>query len=174
MTNAMSLRGLLKIAMEALCLKVDTMDPPVSQADELVNTIRYCMYDGGPYMMTLSLPPDCYVKKGQRSLATFETLSIKNTTLHIDHFAVDKDLQGSQVAEIVLRGFAQLVAKQTPEITQITFDLHRSVGKDDIQKLADARFALLNRIGAEEVSKRKPNRHCICVAGRWDKERWSN
>ncbi|MDT0683099.1 hypothetical protein RM543_10410 [Roseicyclus sp. F158] len=141
--------------------------------DKLVATIRYCIHGGKPYMLTLSRAPDCYVKKGPHSIATFETLSIKDRTLHVDHFAVDRNLQGSGVAEIVLRGFAQLVAEQTPEISQITFDLHRSAGDSDIQKLSDARFALLNRMGAQEVSMRKPNTHCICVWGRWDKSRWT-
>lgn len=134
---------------------------------------RYCGFGGTPYELTMFYAPDCYVKEGSGAIATFETMSLKGTTLHIDHFAMDHSLRGSGKAEQVLRGFARLVAEQTQGVKQITFDLHRSLAGDDIEKLACARSALLERIGARNVRLRRPNENCICVAAVWDKADWS-
>lgn len=135
-------------------------------------SIRYCGYGGAPYELNLSRAPDCYVKEGPRSVATFESMSVEDKSLHIDHFAMDNSLRGSNKAGSVLRGFAQLVAEQTPEISQITFDLHRSAQGSDIEKLANARSALLERIGACDVRLRKPSEHGICVSAFWKKAQW--
>lgn len=113
------------------------------------------------------------MKEGQRSIAFFENVSTSGDALHIDHFAVDTDLIGCRRAETILRGYAQLVLQQAPHIEKITFDLHRANTGSDIEKLANARFALLERIGARNIRKCWPNLRRVQVCAEWRKAQWS-
>ncbi|MBB5360895.1 hypothetical protein HDE76_004147 [Rhodanobacter sp. ANJX3] len=146
--------------------------------DDSAAAIKFIGFGRTPYeLIPDDRPPasDCYVKDGAgSSVATFESMSLSGDTLHIDHFALDGSLKGSGLGETVLRGFARLVAEQAPQINRITFDLYRVSEGSDIVKLAQARYALLKRIGAHSVFQRQPNEYRICVSGTWDKPHWSN
>lgn len=110
--------------------------------------------------------------KDPNYIASFDTMEIKGKSLHIDHFAMISSLKGSGKAEAVLRGFAQIVAQQNPDIIQITFDLHRSAEGSNIERLATARSALLAKIGAHNVSQRMSETGNICVSAVWEKAQW--
>lgn len=135
--------------------------------------IRYLGCNGVPYSLAGGTP-DCYVKAGSEPIATFETLSLRDNgnVLHIDHFALNSSRTRNGLGEITLRGFARLVAEQLPEVDQITFELYRSLPGTDLEKLAQARFDLLERVGAHDVAKVRPNNHCICVRGTWTRVSW--
>lgn len=116
---------------------------------------------------------NCYVRDGDFNIATFETLSVRdNNTLHIPHFAVVTNLLGQGWGEVVLRGFAKLVAEQCPWLKRITFELHRASEGSDILALAAARVHLLRVIGAHDVRQEWTNERRICVSGTWERERW--
>lgn len=136
------------------------------------DAIRYCGYNDSAYNLTKN-SQNCFVKEGQRPIAFFENVSTLNHALHIDHFAVAGDLRGCRRAETILRGYAQLVSQQAPQIKKITFDLHRSPSFCDIEKLASARFSLLERIGAINITKRRPNQRCVAVSAEWRKAQWT-
>ncbi|MDO5631866.1 MAG: hypothetical protein Q4G22_08515 [Paracoccus sp. (in: a-proteobacteria)] len=135
--------------------------------------IRYCGHGSTPYRLTAAVPRDCHVYQGASYIATFETMEWRGDTLHIDHFAVDAAMKGQGKGEAVLRGFARLVAEQAPDITRITFDLYRHTEDRDVEKLAQARRNLLDRIGATELNQRKTATGNICVSAVWDKQHWT-
>jgi len=115
---------------------------------------------------------NCYVKRGNESVASFETLSISGDSLIIDHFAVGSTQIGKKIAADVLLEFAALVSEQMPDINQIVFDLGRAASGTDIDKLAEARLALFKRLGASNVNKRFPNKDRIVVSATWEKNKW--
>ncbi|MBP2572385.1 hypothetical protein J2767_003563 [Agrobacterium tumefaciens] len=135
--------------------------------------IHYLGFNGMPYSLAGGTP-DCYVKDGSERIATFETLSLRDNgnIFHIDHFALDSSRKKQRLGEVVLRGFARLVAQQLPDVNQITFELYRCLPGTDLEKLASARSDLLERVGAHDVTKVRPNNHHICVTGKWARVRW--
>lgn len=138
------------------------------------NALIYRTYGGKPYWLNMVIIPDCYVYMNKNScfIASFDTMEIKGKSLHIDHFAMISSLKGSGKAEAVLRGFAKIIAQETPDIIQITFDLHRSAEGSNIARLAAARSELLVKIGARDVSQRMSQTGNICVSAVWEKAHW--
>lgn len=138
------------------------------------NALIYRTHGGAPYWLNMVIVPDCYVYMNKSSyfIASFDTMELKGKSLHVDHFAMISSLKGSGKAEAVLRGFAKIVAQKTPDISQITFDLHRSAENSNIERLAAARSGLLVKIGARNVSQRMSQTGNICVSAVWEKAHW--
>ena len=121
--------------------------------------------------------PDCYGYLGGEHVCTFETLSIRGNSFHIEHFAVETDVIGNKVGEKSLRAFAKLISSQNPSLEYISFSLHRSTSatknsEQSLIKLAEARQALLEKIGAVEIEVSNPNSECYDVTARWYKDMW--
>lgn len=129
------------------------------------------MHDGTSYQLIPSTP-NCHAEEGNSCIGNIETMTLNANQLHIEHFAVDSSLIGKGRAELLLREFAALVRAQAPNITTMTFDLGRSTPTSDIAKLAQARVALFQRVGALNIQQRKPNPDSIVVSATWDRSKW--
>ena len=133
----------------------------------------YFKCDGAEYLIHPPIVPDCVVKEGNREIAYFETMNLNGSVLHVDHFALSLSQVGNRRADEVLRGFANLVSRQLPEVDVIAFDLFRCGSSSDIYKLAKARASLLERIGATDIRRFEPNNDRIVVSGKWEKISWT-
>ncbi|CEG14890.1 hypothetical protein XAC3562_1330014 [Xanthomonas citri pv. citri] len=133
--------------------------------------VRYCAYNGASYQI-LPSPPTCYVKKGKENIGYFEGTTISASSLHINHFAVDSSITGEGKGERMLRGFAALIKVQCPSVSQIIFDLGRSTANSNIQKLAQARVSLFQKIGAINIQTHQPNGWCLVASATWSKSQW--
>jgi predicted GNAT family acetyltransferase len=148
---------------------------PLSRASKIHiesgSVSEYCLYGGAKYQLQPNAP-DCYIKQGGRNIGFFETMTLYPDQLHIDHFAVDTSLIGKGHAVPLLKGFSALVKEQAPQIKYISFDLGRATSGSDITKLAQARAALFQRIGAIDVQQKQPNPNCIVVSATWEQTKW--
>ena len=137
--------------------------------------IKFTGHGGTPYQF---LPQhgastaECYGYENGMSVCTFESMSLNAGKLHIEHFAVSKTMIGKNYGEICLRDFAAMVQAQMPIISEITFDLGRSLTGSDIAQLAKARESLLKRIGAINICIRQSNASCKVVSAAWQKSAW--
>jgi hypothetical protein len=114
---------------------------------------------------------------GHEHVCTFERIELIESTVKVNHFALHEAFIGQDWGETCLRTFAASVASQIPNINKIDFGLYQSTEgtKADLvklKKLADAREALLKKIGASEITKTQLNSECWEVTGSWPKDFW--
>ncbi|WOB50954.1 hypothetical protein NYR97_06110 [Xanthomonas hydrangeae] len=115
---------------------------------------------------------DCYGSEKDVAVCTFETMSLSTQALHVEHFAVTKAMAGRGYGERCLRDFAEMIQAQMPLVSEITFDLVRSLSGSDIARLAKAREALFQRLGAIQIGVRSPNQWCHVVSATWPRSSW--
>jgi hypothetical protein len=114
----------------------------------------------------------CYGYIDGDHVCTFEQMSLSEPALQIRHFAVTSSNKGRYLGERCLRGFTQLISMQAPTITTVNFSLYKASSGSDIDKLANARASLFNKIGATGVFVSHPNTTCREVSGIWSKANW--
>ncbi len=114
-----------------------------------------------------------------QDVCAVERLQINGGTLKIDHFAITSYEVGQSEGqgEKCIREFAALIASQNSNINNIDFYLYSTTPKIQntpslLQKVADARENLLNKIGATNVHQNQISPMCIEVSGTWPKQRW--
>jgi len=127
---------------------------------------------GGEPFDLIRCRENCFIKKDQVTVGYVQGLSASSSSLTIDHFAVDSGLIGKGQGEEVLREFAKLIEKQAPHIQTMDFNLGRATSNSNIQKLADAREALLNKVNAINVQQLLIKPGSIVVIGTWNKANW--
>ena len=140
------------------------------------NGIHFVGIGEANYFLT-TRAADCYGYINGVPVCTFETMDVNGDFLHIEHFALRSNLIGRNLGEKCLRAFADLVRTQQPSIKCISFSLYRSTSKTKecesrLLKLANARKNLLEKIGAVDISFKKPNQECYDVTGKWYKSQW--
>ena len=118
------------------------------------------------YFQDMTFDKDKFHIEGSQELQAFDQL-------HIEHFAVAGSQKGKKKGEPLLRGFAALLAEQVPSVTYMTFSLCKATSNSDIEKLANARESLFDRINATDIIKEpiagNPN---IIVHAKWAKDKW--
>lgn len=126
---------------------------------------------GHPYSL-LNYLESCSIKNGNVTVGYVQGLTTNGTTLNIDHFAVDPGTRNGIKADDMIRAFANLVKAELVNIDIIAFSLGRAGAGNDIQKLANARQDLLQRIGAVNVLQTQVNAARIVVSADWHKVNW--
>lgn len=114
----------------------------------------------------------CRISFWSTDFCLFEDITIIPGKVFVGHFSVNDQFRGSLIGEQCLKKFAAHIAQLDPTINTIEFSLYKLPTNFPQKKIAQARFSLLNRIGASATSISTLPQGKFQVCGSWDKSKW--
>lgn len=129
-------------------------------------------FTGAPYRIGVGSSDKCEITCCSTVFCVFEDITVTSGKVHVGHFSVEAPFRGRNIGEQCLRKFAAHIARLDPTITLIEFSLYKLPTNFPHQRIAQARFDLLNRIGATATAMSQLPQGNFLVCGSWDKSKW--
>ena len=129
-------------------------------------------FTGERYEIGVGGSDKCQITCCATVFCVFEDITVESGKVYVGHFSVEASFRGGSIGEQCLRKFAAHIARLDSTITSIEFSLYKLPTNFPHQRIAQARFDLLNRIGATATTMNQLPQGNFLVRGSWDKSKW--